>query len=137
MVYSACYGILPRKESFNNGSTALRKSSTLYTTRTYAIKHFNMGDIKTSEELKEERIRVLGKEFGTFYDSMYNDYLWLYSEWKEYKELYGTKRSRIELLNKAAPYFFFVVQRVLFENILLGICKLTDPPTSFGGKISL
>lgn len=38
------------------------------------------------------------------------------------------------MLNKTAPEFFHIVQTVLFENIILGISRITDPIESFGKK---
>jgi hypothetical protein len=93
-----------------------------------------MGSSKTSVEVRNERIETLGKEFGLLYDSIYNEFLWLSIKWLEYIELYGTKKSRIDILNSAAPSFFYTIQKILWENILLGICKLTDHSKSRGKK---
>lgn len=93
-----------------------------------------MGSSKTSVEVRNERIETLGKEFGLLYDSIYNEFLWLSIKWLEYIELYGTKKSRIDILNSAAPSFFYTIQKILWENILLGICKLTDPSKTRGKK---
>jgi hypothetical protein len=93
-----------------------------------------MGSHKTSDEVRHERIETLGKEFGLLYDSIYNEFLLLSLKWIEYLELYGKKESRIDILNLAAPSFFYIVQKILWENILLGICKLTDPSKTLGKK---
>lgn len=41
--------------------------------------------------------------------------------------LFGTSASRIELLNKAGARFFGQVDGVLWEDVLLHLCRLTDP----------
>jgi hypothetical protein len=46
--------------------------------------------------------------------------------------LFGTKPERIDLLNQAAPAFFKLIQNVMWEDILLHICRLTDPSKSCG-----
>ena len=38
----------------------------------------------------------------------------------------------MELLNSAAPAFFYQLQGTLWEDVLLHICRLTDPAKSFG-----
>jgi hypothetical protein len=56
----------------------------------------------------------------------------LHRKWSEYVELFGTKESRIVLLNQTAPLFFRIVQDSMWENVLLNIARLTDPPKSQG-----
>ncbi|PKN76669.1 MAG: hypothetical protein CVU52_03690, partial [Deltaproteobacteria bacterium HGW-Deltaproteobacteria-10] len=49
-----------------------------------------------------------------------------------YLELFGKTPSRIDLLNQSAPVFFKIVQDSLWENIILHLARLTDPPKSAG-----
>lgn len=88
----------------------------------------------TAEQVKEQHMQVLGNEFGLFYYSLYNEVIWMNYKWIEFKELYGKKESRIELLNKSAPFLFFVIQKVLWENIILGIARITDNHKMYGKK---
>ena len=90
-----------------------------------------MGTEKTHEEIKKEQIEIMGFELGTLFNLLYNEIIWLHYKWVEYRELFGTKESRIKLLNDTAPFFFFVIQKTLWENILLGIARITDPPETF------
>jgi hypothetical protein len=83
---------------------------------------------QTAEELKQERIAKMGEHLGVLYDSLYNEVIWIKHKWIEYRELYGTNETRIELMNYSAPWLFFIIQKVLFEDILLGLSKITDPP---------
>jgi hypothetical protein len=89
---------------------------------------------QTTEELKADMIKKLGVDFGSLLYSLHNEITWLTLKWIEFNELYGTKESRIELINKAAPFFFFVVQKILWDNLLLGIARVTDPPETRGKK---
>ena len=91
----------------------------------------------TAEESRQECIRVMGVSLGELYHYLRQELVWLYSEWIEFAELYENKPSRIDLMNEAAPYFFRIVQAVLFEDIILGISRITDSPTSFGKKENL
>jgi hypothetical protein len=87
---------------------------------------------KTADEAKQEHMEIMGEELGALYHALWNELAWLYSKWGEYVELFGTKPSRIELINKAAGHFFRVVQDALWEDSLLHIARLTDPPRSAG-----
>ena len=67
----------------------------------------------------------MGHEFGTVYHALRNEMIGLTFRWKEFEILYS-KKSRVDLLNQAAPFFSFVVQKTFWENIILSIAKLTE-----------
>jgi len=92
-----------------------------------------MGTTKTAEEVKKEQQSIMGIELGSLYNLLYNETIWLHYKWIEFEELYGVKESRIKMLNQSAPFFFFIIQKVLWENILLGIARITDS-TKTGDK---
>lgn len=85
---------------------------------------------RTAEEVNNDHIQAMGEELGSLYHALWNELAWLHSKWKEYVELFGTKPSRIELINKAAGHFFWVVQDSMWEGSILHIARLTDPTTS-------
>lgn len=87
---------------------------------------------RTAEEVKQHYVEAMGKDLGSLYHALWNEVAWLYSKWMEYVELFGTKPSRIELLNKSASHFFRIVQDTLWEDCILHIARLTDPPKSAG-----
>lgn len=53
--------------------------------------------------------------------------------WKQYCDLYSDGGT-IDVLNRNCGLFFKIVQDVLWDRVLLGICRLLDPDTSRGGK---
>jgi hypothetical protein len=87
---------------------------------------------RTAAEAKADNIAVMGQSLGEQYSALWQELVWLYRVWGEYVELYGTKPSRVELLNRAAGSFFRVVQDGLWEQTLLHIARLTDPAMSAG-----
>ena len=87
---------------------------------------------KTAEEAKTENILVMGRELGSLYDALWQEVAWVHHTWDEYVQLFGIKESRISLLNQAAPAFFRTVQDSLWNDVLLHIARLTDPPKSAG-----
>jgi hypothetical protein len=86
----------------------------------------------TAEEAKLENIKRMGEPLGKLYSALWQEVSRLNFKWVEYVELFGTKPSRIELLNKAAPAFFRIVQDSLWEDTIIHIARLTDPPKSVG-----
>src|SRR5262245_23634721 len=92
-----------------------------------------MADL-TAEESKKENIAKMGEPLGSLYSALWQHLALTYGHWNEYVELYGTKETRIELLNRAAPQFFRMVQDELWEMFLLHLSRVTDPAYSFGSK---
>ena len=91
-----------------------------------------MGKTLTAEESRNECVKAMGKLLGQQYAGLWQELAWVNAKWNEYGELFGSKPTRVELLNKAAPVFFRITQDTLWEAVLLHICRLTDPPTSAG-----
>jgi len=79
----------------------------------------------TAEQVRAAKIAAMG---GLLAELHYA--LWM--KWKEYRALYGTNPETIDLLNQAAPAFFHHLQSVLWEDVLLHLCRLTDPVKSAG-----
>jgi hypothetical protein len=78
----------------------------------------------------------MGDKLGGIFYELRNQVIILHWNWSEYVELFGSKPERVDILNKAAGSFFYLVQRVLFSDTLLHICKLTDR-TKTNGKSNL
>jgi hypothetical protein len=91
----------------------------------------------TAEESKKKYIAAMGEELGSQYAQLWQEVAYLHQKWAEYVELFGTKPSRIDLMNQAAPAFFRNVQDALWEGTLLHIARLTDPSESGKGKGNL
>lgn len=91
-----------------------------------------MSTNRTAEEVLKNHIDMMGDDLGRLFTKLQNEVVWLHIKWSHYAELYGTKSSRIDLLNKAAPRFFNTVQDSLWETIVLHIARITDPSVSMG-----
>lgn len=85
---------------------------------------------RTADEAKAEHIRLMGTELGTIYSALWQEVAWVHAKWADFVVLFGTKESRIEMLNAVAPAFCRLVQDSLWENVLLHIARLTDPPAT-------
>lgn len=82
----------------------------------------------TAEEARKTNIAKMGEPLGVQYSALWQELTQLYWFWNEFVILYGTKKERVELANRAAGQFFFLVQEVLWEAVMLHLCRLTDPP---------
>lgn len=91
-----------------------------------------MASHKTAEESQKEYIEIMGEPLGKLFHALWQEVAWLYTKWGEYESLYGTNSGRIDLMNKAAPLFFGIVQDSLWEETILHIARLTDSPKSMG-----
>lgn len=52
--------------------------------------------------------------------------------WQQYRQLYGEDAETIKLLNRTAGLFFKIVQNELWDSVLLGVCRMTDPAEQGG-----
>jgi hypothetical protein len=89
---------------------------------------------QTGAEAKEQNIKAMGEALGVQYSQLWQEIAQLHISWAEFVELFGTKTSRVELLNRSAGHFFRMVQDSMWETIVLHIARLTDPSQSPGGK---
>lgn len=87
---------------------------------------------QSAAEAKEQNIKAMGKELGTQYTALWQELAQLNIMWSEFIELYGTKTSRIELMNRSAGHFFRMVQDSLWESLMMHIARLTDKPKVLG-----
>lgn len=88
----------------------------------------------SAEEAKQRNIATMGEPLGSVYSALWQAVATIYVYWGEYVAIFGTKPERIELINRAAPAFFRMLQDELWENCLLHLARLTDPATSQGRK---
>jgi len=87
---------------------------------------------RTSDEARDDFVEKMGQPLGTQFAALWQEVVHLHFKWAEFVELFGSKPSRIDLLNQAAPAFFRIVQDTLWEGILLHLARLTDAAVSGG-----
>ena len=67
------------------------------------------------------------------YDLLKTEVTWLHGRWICYRQLFAQSEARINMLDECASAFFFIIQDVLFDEVQICLCKLTDPANT--GKI--
>ena len=87
---------------------------------------------RTAAEAQAECVGAMGPELGEIYSALWQEVALIHSKWNEFVVLYGTKESRIDLLNQAAPRFARLIQDVLWDDVLLHLARLTDVEKSTG-----
>lgn len=88
--------------------------------------------LRTASEAKAERIAAMGSDVGEIHDALWQRLASLHHLWDEYVVLFGSRESRVDLLNQAAPGFSGLLQDSLWDGVLLGLSRLTDSPRSVG-----
>lgn len=90
----------------------------------------------SEDAVREEKVAAMGEELGDLHFLLWRDVTWLHLEWRQYRELFGTHQTRIDLMNNTAPRFFWSLERVLWQDILLTLSRFLDPPGT-GGQQNL
>ncbi|WP_373502255.1 hypothetical protein [Aestuariivirga sp.] len=71
---------------------------------------------------------IMGPELGLAYWELAGELFTLSNIYADCAYLFGEKsEDRVKLLNKTAPRFFRKVQLTFENELLLGLCRLTDP----------
>ena len=68
----------------------------------------------------------MGDELGSLFSFLWSDYLMLHQKWNEYLELFATDEKRLHILNETAPGFFRLVQDMLWQGVLIHLCRISD-----------
>jgi AbiU2 len=91
--------------------------------------------VQTNDEVRDEYVQVMGPDLGNYYHELRNQFEWLRHKWNEFQELFERGPERIELLNTVASNFFYFLQKLMYEDAMLHLSRLTDPPkTKVGGQ---
>ena len=92
---------------------------------------------RSAEQTRAEHDRVLGSTLGPLYSALCNEVTWVHAKWMQFRILFADSPERIDLLNQVAGFFFRMIQDVLWEDVILHLARLTDPPQSGPGKHNL
>lgn len=93
-----------------------------------------MGESIDEEEVRDRNIQAMGEPLGQLFSALSNELTWQFLRWGQFEQLFGSKPSRVDLLNQSAPLFFNVVQDALWHDTVLGITRLVGPARTGVGK---
>lgn len=58
------------------------------------------------------------------------DVVWLHGRWIIYRQLFGTNKERVDLLNESAGTVTWILQNLLLHDVQLSLSKIADPAGS-------
>ncbi len=87
-----------------------------------------------AEESRSAAITAMGSPLGELYDILYSQVAWVHIKWSEHRSLFAKSQERVDFLNEAAPAFFASLKTTLWDDVLLHLCRLTDPEKSAGKR---
>jgi hypothetical protein len=87
---------------------------------------------RTAEEIKAHNIEEMGPELGAQFSELWQRVVKVHIYWGEFIEMFGTKPSRLDIMNESAPAFFHMLRTEL--AILLQLTRMTDKPVVSGHK---
>lgn len=96
-----------------------------------------MNRFKGGDDVQSKYTAMMGEELGVLFYAISKELTRMHVHWAQFRILFGEKRSRIAVVNKAAPVFFAVLQDTLFHDTVLAIARITDPLTSLKRKENL
>jgi hypothetical protein len=91
-----------------------------------------MNPTKTAEELLANYIEAMGQELGQLFNAISNELQLMHWRWNQYLILFDGKPSQIDYLNESAPFFFRILNDVLYEVTILAIARIVGPTKSAG-----
>ena len=81
-------------------------------------------------------IETMGRELGETYTELWQELVRLNLKNTEYETLFSSEKMHIDLLNRTSPRLFRIIQNSLWNDILLGVCRISDK-TSTSGNANL
>lgn len=83
---------------------------------------------RSMDEVLADYISAMGQELGANFYELYRELVELHVLWQQYRQLFGDTTDTVHLLNRTAGLFFKIVQDELWDSVLLGVSRMTDPP---------
>ena len=74
----------------------------------------------------------MGERLGTLFHELWNELVWLNVKWCDYRTLFETSKDRFNEMNTVAPRCMYFVQAAMWRDVLIHICRMTDPEQSCG-----
>lgn len=82
---------------------------------------------RSMDEVLADYISAMAPELGTSFFALHRKLVELHMLWQQYRQLFGSDPETVHLLNRTSGLFFKVVQDELWDSVLLGISRMTDP----------
>lgn len=87
---------------------------------------------QSSVEVRRNNISAMGTDLGELFTVLSEELTMLTWQFQELAELYGGNGNRHEIMNRVAPFFFWLLQRSWWDECLLSVTRLLAPIESMG-----
>jgi hypothetical protein len=94
----------------------------------------NMPRTQTGDEVLAKYQAAMPGPLGEIFSRLWNEMGTLHDTWQKYQTLYIESEATVDLLNDTAGTFFYELSGILAENVMLHVCRLTDPAVQFGNN---
>jgi hypothetical protein len=81
------------------------------------------------DELRANYVSAMTRPLGEVFHHLMQEMARLHLKWNELLTLFGQTQDRVDMLNRAAPGFFHLVQDSWWDDLLLGLSRITDNRT--------
>jgi hypothetical protein len=71
-----------------------------------------------------------GESLANLHAALEMELVWFHAKWRQFEEVFAAPPADIEVLNATAPDFFVQARDALIDDVLLSLCRITDPPKS-------
>lgn len=85
---------------------------------------------RSMDEVLDDYVSSMGADLGPNFFALHRKLIELHILWQQYRQLFGSEPDTVHLLNRTAGLFFKIVQDELWDSVLLGISRMTDPPAT-------
>jgi hypothetical protein len=72
----------------------------------------------------------MNQNLAEVHEAISRELHYLYTKWNYYKRLFGTDDETVGLLSRTADFFFLIYDQLLRDDIIITVCRLTDPASS-------
>jgi hypothetical protein len=77
---------------------------------------------------------TMPQEVAETYNHLRNQLILRHCRWAIYRQLFGTDPERIDLLNRFGGVAFGTIQRVMEDETVLALCRMSDPAAHGRGR---
>jgi hypothetical protein len=86
----------------------------------------------TINDDKKAVVDAMGADLGELFLALSDELTWMFIRWSQFQKLYSSGQARLDVINRSAPFFFWVIQQALWEDTLLALSRLGGPVKTMG-----
>lgn len=80
----------------------------------------------SADEVRAQAIEEMGDDLGQLFFLLRGEVAWIHLTWSEYRSLFASGQELFDLFNATAPSFFAHLDDLMWREVLLHLCRLTD-----------